>query len=195
MAILAQGSFIDVTLSGESTLTLQNPGGFARVEFPAGTTVWSGSGANVQLDLNNGTARIYAIVLPLMYFASPDPVATASPANIAALAAAPLSQAGSTLAVLNATKTALRDPAGGADIVLGSSTALQAVQSGAGLSITLDGNGRMATMTNAVTGRVASFIYADATHLTVQDNQTAQAVGTIVLDSNGKLVSYSGNFP
>lgn len=39
-------------------------------------------------------------------------------AQVEGLGAAPLSQAGSTVAVLNAGKTALRDPAGGADIAL-----------------------------------------------------------------------------
>lgn len=80
-------------------------------------------------------------------------------------------------------------PANGA-----SSPAIAAMQSGAPLAITLDGSNRLATMTNGTTGRVASITYADATHLTISDNLTPQAIGTLVLDAGGRLVSYSGNF-
>lgn len=72
--------------------------------------------------------------------------------------------------------------------------ALRAAASGDSLSITLDGSNRMATMTNNVSGRVATTVYTDSTHLTVSDNRTPQAVGTLVLDAGGRLVNYSGNF-
>lgn len=47
------------------------------------------------------------------------PAAAIGGAQASALIAAPLTQTGSTVAVLNAGKTALRDPSGGADIALG----------------------------------------------------------------------------
>ena len=72
--------------------------------------------------------------------------------------------------------------------------ALRAAVSGDSFGVTLDGSGRLATLTNNVSGRVATFTFTDTTHGTISDNKTPQAVGTFVLDSNGKLVSWSGNF-
>lgn len=85
MAVLAQGSFVDIVFTGDSTLTVQNPGGMARIEYPIGTTIWAGGWANVQLDMQAGTARIYAVTRPLSYFYSIDPPVALSVDQVLAL--------------------------------------------------------------------------------------------------------------
>lgn len=74
MPIIAEAGTADVTLSGQCTLTIQNPGGFATVEFPIGTVVWKGGEASKKLDLNGGTARITSVSRAIEYNVSYDDV-------------------------------------------------------------------------------------------------------------------------
>lgn len=82
MPIINEGASADVTLSGNCTLTINNPQGYCTVEFPIGTRIYAGGQADLKLDLNNGTARIAAVTGPVRYEVAADPVVdTQSPVS------------------------------------------------------------------------------------------------------------------
>lgn len=82
MPVLNQGSSVDLNvLNTDSSLTIQNAGGWARVEAPIGVTVWEGGGAQSCIDVKNGTCRITAITRGLEYQLSSDAI-TASAEDV-----------------------------------------------------------------------------------------------------------------
>lgn len=72
MPILTQGSQVDVTFAGDSTLLIQSPGGFYEVQYPIGTVIFRGSDTSRSFDLNSGSARIVATTRDLTYYVSSD---------------------------------------------------------------------------------------------------------------------------
>ena len=73
MPMLSQGSSVDVTVSGDSTLVIQNAGGWARVESPVGRIIAEGGAASWPVNVLSGVARITAITGGLYYEVSADP--------------------------------------------------------------------------------------------------------------------------
>lgn len=94
MPLLAEGASVDVSFTGDSTLTIEAPGGFYEVQYPIGTVVFRGGGAVRNFDFNGGSARITATTRGLTYYATPDSygarVATLTTAQVAAGATAAL---------------------------------------------------------------------------------------------------------
>ena len=73
MPMLSQGSSVDVTVTGDSTLVIQNAGGWARVESPVGRIIAEGGSASWPVDVSSGIVRITAITGNLYYEISVDP--------------------------------------------------------------------------------------------------------------------------
>lgn len=92
MPSITEGSSAVVVAAGDSTLTLQNPGGFGRVENSAGVTIWEGGQASVSLDLRAAAYTVSAVRGSLFYDLSSD--ATPSFATRADLADLRLGGAG-----------------------------------------------------------------------------------------------------
>lgn len=61
MPSIAQGASVDLTAAGDSTLTIQNPGGYATVENPIGTVSAAGGAANWTVDVRSGSVRVNAV--------------------------------------------------------------------------------------------------------------------------------------
>ena len=102
MPMLSQGSSVDVTVTVDSTLVIQNAGGWARVESPVGVVVSEGGAASWPVDVRYGTVRITSITGGLYYEITSDPSSipieasiakTATSSEIAAPTAAMLSAA------------------------------------------------------------------------------------------------------
>lgn len=67
MPVLTQGNSVDLTITADSTICIQNPGGVATVQNPVGTTIYIGGAGNTNLDVRSGTARITATTGSLYY--------------------------------------------------------------------------------------------------------------------------------
>lgn len=74
MPILAASSSVDLTVSADSTLTIQNPGGFIRIEYPIGTEVWEGGEAARKFDVPAGSVRLTTLTGSAFYEMTTDPV-------------------------------------------------------------------------------------------------------------------------
>ena len=87
MPMLSQGSSVNVTVTGDSTLVIQNAGGWARVESPVGRIIAEGGRQPPGLSTLSGIARITAITGNLYYEVTVDPslveaTGSATPASI-----------------------------------------------------------------------------------------------------------------
>lgn len=75
MPTIAQGSSADITVSADSTLTVQNPGGYCKVENPIGTVIREGGAASWPVDVVAGVVRVTAITGGVQYEITTDPPA------------------------------------------------------------------------------------------------------------------------
>lgn len=73
MPTIAQGSSADITVSADSTLTVQNPGGYCKVENPIGTVIREGGAASWPVDVTAGSVRITAVTGGVWYELTADP--------------------------------------------------------------------------------------------------------------------------
>lgn len=72
MPLLAASSSVDITVTADSTLTIQNPGGYIRVEYPVGTKIWEGGEASREIDIPSGTCRLTTITGNAFYEMTTD---------------------------------------------------------------------------------------------------------------------------
>ncbi len=86
MPFLAASSQVDIVATGDSTLVIQNPGGFARVEYPVGTPIRVGGEASWEVDIPSGTCRLVTVTGGAFYEMTTDAKSAInlSPAEVAA---------------------------------------------------------------------------------------------------------------
>lgn len=90
MPTLSQGASADLSVYADSTLTIQNPGGYCRVENPIGTIVHEGGAASWPVDVRSGSVRITAVTGSVFYELTSDPAVASEDGALSSAAPAQL---------------------------------------------------------------------------------------------------------